>query len=62
MIEIHCPTWTHPRSEQDWTRTFREYAFPVFGRKRVDRITTANVLECLIPIWQAKLRGGVPYD
>ena len=65
VIEIHRPTWTHARSEQDWERTFREYAFPVFGHKRVDRITTADVLECLIPIWQAKhstarkLRGRI---
>ena len=65
VIEIHRPAWTHPRSEQDWEHTFREYAFPVFGHKRVDRITTADVLECLIPIWQAKhstatkLRGRI---
>ena len=65
VIEIHRPSWTPARSEQDWTRTFREYAFSVFGHKRVDRITTADVLECLIPIWQAKhstatkLRGRI---
>ena len=65
VIEIHRPAWTHPRSEQDWERTFREYAFPIFGQKPVALITTADVLECLIPIWQAKhstatkLRGRI---
>lgn len=54
VIAIHRPTWTDPKSEGDWTRTFRDYAFPAFGHKRVDMITTADVLAVLLPIWQEK--------
>ena len=30
------------------------YAYPKIGRKRVDRITSADVMEVLLPIWSAK--------
>ena len=53
VIESRRATWTHARGEEEWRRSFA-IAIPVFGAKRVDRITTADVLKCLVPIWQSK--------
>lgn len=53
VIEGRRATWTHARGEEEWRRSFA-IAIPILGSKRVDRITTADVLKCLVPIWQSK--------
>lgn len=55
VIAIHSKGWKNPvRVEAQWRQTFRDYAFPVIGRKRVDRITSADVLDVVSPIWHSK--------
>ena len=42
------------RHEKIWRRSLDQYAMPRLGRKRVDEITTADVLAVLIPNWHEK--------
>ena len=55
VIEIHKPTWRDGgKSAGQWEASLRQYAFPRLGAKRVDTITTADVMAVLLPIWTAK--------
>ena len=40
------------KTEYRWRSTLNTYAFPSLGAKRVDRITTHDVMDLLTPIWQ----------
>ncbi len=53
-IELHRDGWKagSPLPEQ-WESTFRLHAAPLMD-KPVDRITSADVLACLAPIWNSK--------
>ena len=37
-----------------WEASLRNHVFPVIGDKTVDKITTADILQCLTPIWSTK--------
>jgi integrase len=52
--ETHKPSWKNPKHAQQWINTLTEYAFPVFGNRRVDQIDTPDVLRALTPIWLDK--------
>ena len=55
VIEIHKPTWRDGgKSAGQWESSLRQYAFPRLGAKRMDTITTADVMAVLLPIWTAK--------
>ena len=55
VIGIHARSWKQgTRTERDWRATLTTYAFPVIGSKRVDKITTADVLRVVGPIWSEK--------
>ena len=54
VIRLHAKNWKGPASEAQWRQAFRDYAFPKLGRKRVSDINTADVLACLVPIWNEK--------
>ena len=54
VIAFHRPTWRNPRSAAQWESSLRDYAYPAFGAKPVDKITTADVLRALQPIWNTK--------
>ena len=54
VIDFHRPTWRNPRSGAQWQSSLRDYAYPVFGNKPVDEVTTADVLRALQPIWNTK--------
>ena len=54
VIDFHRPTWRNPRSAAQWESSLRDYAYPAFGDKAVDKITTADVLRALHPIWNTK--------
>lgn len=54
VIRLHAKNWKGPASEAQWRQSFRDYAFPKLGRKRVSEINTADVLACLVPIWNEK--------
>ena len=55
VIRLHSETWkAGSRLPHKWEQTLRDYAFPKIGAKRIDTITTADVLAVLVPIWSDK--------
>ena len=53
-IELHRDGWKAGSPlPQQWASTFRLHAAPLLDRP-VDRITSADVLACLAPIWNSK--------
>ena len=53
-IAIHRAGWKSARQEEQWWYLFRTYAFPRIGFRRIDEITSAEVLAILISIWHTK--------
>ena len=55
VIGIHKPTWRDGgKSAGQWEASLRQHAFPRLGSRRVDTITTADVMSVLLPIWTEK--------
>ena len=55
VIEIHAENWKDGgKSAAQWRASLRDYAVPKIGSKRVDRMTIADVMEVLLPIWSTK--------
>ena len=57
VIAIHRPSWrSGSRYEDQWRGTLRRYAVPRFGDKRVNEITTADVMGALLTddFWNRK--------
>ena len=55
VIVIHRDSWRPgSKSEAQWRASLRDYAARRLGDKRVDQITTSNVLAVLVPVWSAK--------
>ncbi len=44
VLASRAPTWKSNRNAAQWAESFRLYANPVIGEKRIDRITRADVL------------------
>lgn len=55
VLEIHSPGWKDGgKSEKQWQASLKTYAFPRIADKRVSDITTADVMNILLPIWTEK--------
>ena len=55
VIAIHRESWRPGgKSEAQWRASLRDYAMPHLGTKRVDQVTTSDVLAVLVPIWSSK--------
>ena len=55
VIVIHRDSWRPgSKSEVQWRASLRDYAAQRLGDKRVDQITTSDVLAVLVPVWSAK--------
>ena len=55
VIEIHAGKWKPGgRTEEHWRASLHTYAYPHLGKKRVNEITSADVMRCLRPIWHTK--------
>ena len=54
VIELRRPTWSNPKHAAQWQSTLATYAFPIFGKRPVDEITSGDVLAVLTPIWTDK--------
>ena len=54
VIQLRRPTWSNQKHAAQWQSTLQTYAFLLIGRKTVDSITAADVLDALIPIWTSK--------
>jgi len=50
----HSKGWKNPKHRDQWINTLRDYAFEKIGAKRVNAVTTADVLQVLTPIWLEK--------
>ena len=55
VIGIHREGWKDAgKSEKQWRASLRDYAMPRLGRRRIDQITTADVMAVLMPHWHTK--------
>ena len=54
VIAIHAKHWKSERTEGQWRASMRDYVLPRLARKRVDAVTTADVMAVLLPIWSTK--------
>ena len=55
VIDLHSRNWKDGgKTAQLWRSSLAMYALPRLGRKPVDRVTTADVLAVLVPIWASK--------
>ena len=54
VIEFNRPTWRSAVHADKWFSTLATYAFPHFGEKSVDQISSGDVMNALTPIWTAK--------
>ena len=54
VVAIQKEAWRDDKSEAQWRASLREYASPKLGARNVDRITTADVMGVLLPIWNTK--------
>ena len=55
VIAIHSENWKPgSRSEESWRASLRDYAMPRLGERRVDSVTTGDVMAVLLPIWSTK--------
>ena len=55
VLAVHSANWRDSgRTEKIWRAAMRDYVMPQLGRKRVDQITTADVMSVLLPHWSAK--------
>ena len=52
--ESYAAGWKNKKHSAQWISTLNQYAVPVFGDRRVDQVTTADVLRVLAPIWLVK--------
>lgn len=50
----YSPGWKNPKHSAQWINTLKQYAYPTLGDRRVDQMTTADVLNVLAPIWLKK--------
>ncbi|MDE0709741.1 MAG: Arm DNA-binding domain-containing protein, partial [bacterium] len=50
VIALHAGKWkAGGKSEGQWRSSLATYVTPLVGTKRVDQITTADVMACLVP-------------
>ena len=55
VVALHSANWKDGgKSAKQWAASLDAYAMPRLGDKRVDRITTADVMAVLMPIWNDK--------
>lgn len=55
VIAIHAANWkSGGKSADQWRSSLRDYALPTIGGKRLNAITTADVMRVLLPIWSTK--------
>lgn len=53
LFAMHRTTWTDKHAAQ-WVSSLRMYAHPRIEGKRVDRVTSADIMGVLLPIWNTK--------
>ena len=51
FVEIKAPRWRARKHATNWSQSLERHAMPRLGEMPVDRITRADVLAVLTPIW-----------
>lgn len=55
VIELHRASWKPgSKTEQQWRNTFAAHVYPKIGRKRIDKITTGDMLVVVAPLSHSK--------
>ncbi len=55
VVRLHAPNWRNSgKTAKLWRARLKAYAFPKLGHKTVDNITSSDVLDVLLPIWNDK--------
>ena len=55
VIALHAGKWKPGgKSEGQWRSSLATYVLPAIGSKRVDEVTSADVMACLSPIWTSR--------
>lgn len=49
--KLRLPSWRNGKHGKQWISTLEVHAFPVIGNKRIDTISSADVMAVLTPIW-----------
>ena len=53
-ISDNAVRWKNPKEAINWRGCLATYAYPKFGNTRIDRVTRADVLNALKPVWTCK--------
>ena len=53
-IRAHRRGWKNAKHARQWVSTLKTYSRPVIGSKRVDSVSTEDILKILSPIWTTK--------
>ena len=54
VIALRGPDWRHRKTAKRWAATLSTYAYPFFGGLPISRVSGADVLRALTPIWTEK--------
>ena len=55
VIELHAAKWKPGgKSEAQWRSSLESYVFPHIGANAIDKVTSADVMACLTPIWHSR--------
>lgn len=50
----HSPSFRNAKHSDDWLNSLKMYAFPHFGARSIDAVTSADILKALETFWTAK--------
>ena len=54
-IQFRFPRWREgSRSRQDWESSFKNHVYPHIGEKKINTITTIDILKFWDPLWKTK--------
>ena len=55
VIALHAGKWkAGGKSEGQWRSSLATYVLPAVGSKRVDEVTSGDVMDCLSPMWNSR--------
>ena len=54
VIDLHSPTWKGDGSLREWRSSLGRYVIPRLGKRRVDAITTDDLIKVLAPLLREK--------
>jgi integrase len=53
-IELNKSQWSNDKHYRQWASTLEQYVYPIIGGKKLDDISTEDVMRILKPIWTKK--------